>query len=41
MTGTELKVIVPAATEVLGPEVDRLATPVAKLRGARIASARR
>ena len=26
MTGTELKVITPAATEVLGPEVDRLAT---------------
>jgi site-specific recombinase XerD len=26
MTGTELKIITPAATEVLGPEVDRLAT---------------
>ena len=26
MTGTELKIIMPAATEVLGPEVDRLAT---------------
>ena len=26
MTGTELKVITPAATEVLGPDVDRLAT---------------
>src|SRR5262245_62825433 len=25
MTGTELKIITPAATEVLGPEVDRLA----------------
>ncbi len=24
--GTELKIITPAATEVLGPEVDRLAT---------------
>ena len=26
MTGTELKIITPAATEVLGPDVDRLAT---------------
>jgi site-specific recombinase XerD len=26
MTGTELKIIAPAATEVLGPDVDRLAT---------------
>jgi hypothetical protein len=26
LTGTELKIITPAATEVLGPEVDRLAT---------------
>jgi site-specific recombinase XerC len=26
VTGTELKIITPAATEVLGPEVDRLAT---------------
>jgi integrase/recombinase XerD len=26
MAGTELKIITPAATEVLGPEVDRLAT---------------
>jgi len=26
MTGTELKIITPAATEVLGPEVERLAT---------------
>ena len=24
MTGTELKIITPAATEVLGPDVDRL-----------------
>ena len=26
MTGTELKMVTPAETEVLGPEVDRLAT---------------
>ena len=26
MTGTELKIVTPAETEVLGPEVDRLAT---------------
>ena len=26
MTGTELKIILPAETEVLGPEVDRLPT---------------
>ena len=26
MTGTELKIITPAASEVLGPDVDRLAT---------------
>src|SRR6516164_10539589 len=26
MTGTELTIVTPAATEVLGPEVDRLAT---------------
>jgi integrase/recombinase XerD len=26
MTGTDLKIITPAATEILGPEVDRLAT---------------
>jgi hypothetical protein len=26
VTGTELEIITPAATEVLGPEVDRLAT---------------
>ena len=26
MTGTELKIVLPAETEVLGPEVDRLAT---------------
>jgi hypothetical protein len=26
MTGTELEIITPAATEVLGPEVHRLAT---------------
>ena len=26
MTGTELKIVLPAQTEVLGPEVDRLPT---------------
>src|SRR5215831_17625494 len=26
MTGTDLKIVTPAATEILGPEVDRLAT---------------
>ena len=26
MTGTELKIVLPAETEVLGPEVDRLPT---------------
>jgi hypothetical protein len=26
VTGTELEIVTPAATEILGPEVDRLAT---------------
>jgi hypothetical protein len=26
VTGTELEIVIPAATEILGPEVDRLAT---------------
>ena len=32
MTGTELEIVAPAATEILGPEVDRLATPHTNVR---------
>jgi hypothetical protein len=36
VTGTELEIITPAATEILGPEVDRLATLHTKLLAPRV-----
>ena len=33
MTGTELKIVTPAETEILGPEVDRLPTLHTNARG--------